>query len=69
MNVAYPKEIMKKSEMIDLGFPEEMLLRASQEKDQNFAFKQNPLAKNSTWMFITSGFDRWLQKQIQLSKM
>lgn len=69
MTIQYPKEILKKAEMMDLGFPEEMLLRATQEKNQNFAFKLNPLAKNSPWMFITSGFDQWLQEQIKLSKV
>ena len=69
INLEYPKKVMKKTELIELGFPEEMLLRASREKGQTFAFKMNPLAKNSPLLFDTTGFERWRLQQVKLSMM
>lgn len=65
----YPKAIMRKTELMDLGFPEDMLLRASREKNQTFAFKLNPLAKNSPLLFDTAGFEKWRMQQVKLSMM
>lgn len=65
----YPKTIMKKKELIEMGFPEELLLRASKEKGQTFAFKVNPLASNSPLMFDTEGFSKWVEKQCKLTSM
>lgn len=65
----YPKSIMRKTELMALGFPEKMLLRASREKNQTFAFKENPLSKSSPLLFDTAGLDKWLQKQAKLTTM
>lgn len=65
----YPKKVMKKTELMEIGFPEEMLLRASREKGQTFAFKMNPLAKNSSLLFDTDGFEKWRLQQVKLSMM
>lgn len=62
----YPKEIMRKTELMEMGFPEELLLRASREKGQTFAFKLNPLARNSPLLFDTVGFEKWRMKQCSL---
>ena len=65
----YPKQVMKKGELIKMGFPEEFLLRASKEKGQTFAFKLNPLASNSPLMFDTTGFEKWRITQAKLTSM
>ena len=63
----YPKQIMKKGELVKMGFPEEFLLRASKEKGQTFAFKMNPLASNSPLLFDTAGFEKWRIGQAKLT--
>lgn len=65
----YPSKIMRKTELVALGFPEKMLLRASREKNQTFAFKMNPFAKNSPLLFDTAGFERWRIQQVRLTSM
>lgn len=65
----YPKPVMKKTELMELGFPEDTLLRASREKNQTFAFKANPLAKNSPLLFDTAGFEKWRLTQCKLTLM
>lgn len=59
----YPKAVMNKKEMIKLGFPEALLLRASMEQGQTFAFKANPLSRTSPLLFDTEGFEKWRLKQ------
>ena len=38
----FPKPIMRMSELVNMGFPEEYLLRAYRDKNQTFASKINP---------------------------
>ena len=38
----YPKEVMKTSELVEMGFPEQMLLNAYRVKGQTFAQKSDP---------------------------
>lgn len=59
----YPKKVMRMTELVKMGFPEKMLLRASQEKDQTFAWKNNPMALNSPLLFDTEGFEKWRLRQ------
>lgn len=59
----YPKKIMRMTELVRMGFPEEMLRHAVQEKGQTFAWKNNPLARNSPLLFDTEGFEKWRLNQ------
>lgn len=63
----YPKQVMRISEMMKLGFPKEMLLNAYQSPGQTFAFKLSR-AVNSPILFDTEKFDAWLTKEIQLEQ-
>lgn len=61
----YPKKIMRKTELMKLGFPEEFLMFAYRFPGQNFASKVNPTKNNSPIFFETEGFEKWRMKQIQ----
>ena len=61
----YPKKNMRRTELLKMGFPEELLDRAYREMGQTFAYKISPTKKNSPIMFDTAGFERWRLKQIQ----
>ncbi|MCB6414522.1 hypothetical protein LI221_05485 [Faecalimonas umbilicata] len=61
----YPKEIMRKSDLIKMGFPEELLDRAYRCRGQAFAQKIDPSKKNSPLIFDTAGFERWRLDQIK----
>ena len=61
----YPKQIMRKNEMIGIGIPEEMLMMAYNEKGQTFAQKINPYKKNSPIIFDTEEFEKWRLKLLR----
>lgn len=60
----FPKPIMKVSELIKMGFPEEYLMRAYGDRNQTFASKMNPAKSNSPILFDTDGFKAYWMKQI-----
>lgn len=60
--LTYEKPVMKLSELMAMGFPEEMLLNAYRTKGQQFAQKMNPGKKNSPIIFMTEEFERWREK-------
>lgn len=62
----YPKKVMKMSELKAMGFPEAFLLEAYRDPKQDFATKVNPAKPNSTIIFDTVGFDKWIAKRIKL---
>lgn len=62
----YPKPIMKISELMKLGFPEEMLLNAYRVKGQRFAQKMNPGKKTSAIIFETAEFEKWRMEQLEM---
>jgi len=62
----FPKKIMKMAELKKLGFPLPLLLEAYRDPRQTFATKVDPLKSNSTIIFDTDGFDRWIAKRIKL---
>jgi len=64
MKVNYPKSIMKKNELMGMGFPEEYLMRVYRSPAQNFAHKMNPTKINSPIIFETKAFEDFRQKQI-----
>lgn len=53
---------MKMSELKSLGFPQPLLLEAYRDPKQNFATKVDPSKPNSTIIFDTVGFDKWITK-------
>ena len=60
----YPKEIMRITELVKMGFSRRMLIRAFRTPGQTFAWRNNPLSSSSTIMFSTSGFEKWRLKQV-----
>ena len=62
----YPKPIMKRTELMEMGFPETYLNRAYASKGQTFATKMNPLKKKSPVLYDTAGFERWRQEEIKM---
>ena len=62
----FPKQIMKMSELKSLGFPQPLLLEAYRDPKQNFATKVDPSKPNSTIIFDTVGFDKWITKRIKI---
>lgn len=59
----FPKKFMRKQELVKMGFPEAMLLRAYRERGQSFARKADPLKTNSPIVFDTDGLGKWWEKQ------
>lgn len=64
--MVYKADIMTKKEMLKMGFPESLLMRAMTEPGQTFVFKANPLSRTSQLLFDTQGFEKWRQKQAKL---
>lgn len=62
----YPKQIMKITELKAMGFPIPLLMEAYRDPKQTFATKVNPAKANSTIVFDTVGFDKWVVKRIKL---
>lgn len=61
----YPRHIMKISDLEQMGFPKEYLLRAYHSRGQTFATKMNPAKRNSPIIFNVEGFDQWMQQEIK----
>ena len=62
----YPKAIMNISELKRMGFPRALLMEAYRDPKQTFATKVDPSKTNSTIIFDTAGFDKWIAKRIKL---
>ncbi len=54
----YPKKIMRQQELIDMGFPKEMLLKIFSTKGQTVAWKASPTKRNSPIFFDTDGLEK-----------
>ena len=63
--IKFPKPIMRASELVSMGFPEEYLQMAYRDRNQTFASKINPTKKNSPIIFDTAGLGEWWKRQIQ----
>lgn len=61
----YPRQIMKISDLEQMGSPKDYLLRAYRSRGQTFATKMNPAKPNSPIIFNTEGFDQWMQQEIK----
>ena len=57
---------MNISELKCMGFPKALLLEAYRDPKQGFATKVNPAKPNSTIIFDTVGFDKWIAKRIKI---
>lgn len=62
----YPKPVMKLSELITMGFPEEYLLRVYRNQKQRIAWKMNPLKNNSPILFDTEELDKFRFAEIKM---
>ena len=62
----YPKQIMKMSELKNMGFPIPLLMEAYRDPRQDFATKIDSSKPNSKIIFDTVGFDKWWNKRIKL---
>lgn len=57
----FPKALMRKGELIKLGFSEYQLDTAYRSRGQRFAHKLNPSKKNSPIVFDTEKFGEYLE--------
>lgn len=55
---------MKISELEEMGFPKEFLIKAYRSRGQDFAMKINPLKRNSHIIFETDVFEKWRIAQV-----
>lgn len=60
----YPRPVMRLTALMEMGFPEEMLLNAYRTKGQTFAQKMTPGKKKSPIIFDTAEFEKWRMKQL-----
>jgi hypothetical protein len=65
----YPKEIMRATELVKMGFSRRMLMRAFNVPKQTFAWRNNPLSKSSTIMFSTTEFEKYRLELVKISKI
>jgi len=66
----YTKKIMKMSALIEEnGFTKTYLKSLVHLPGQDFAWKQNPLKRNSPWVFDTEKFEKHRIGLIKLSKI
>ena len=63
--MVFPKPVMRKSQLIKMGFSPKLLDAAFRERGQKFAYKINPGKQNSPIVFETDGFQIWLAKRIR----
>ncbi|MBS5632053.1 MAG: hypothetical protein KHX45_24775 [Clostridiales bacterium] len=64
----YPKEIMRLSELQEIGFPKQYLLNAYRYPGQKFATKMDANKGNSPIIFDIKGFEKWRQTQIKIQQ-
>lgn len=57
----FPKALMRKGELMKLGFSEYQLDLAYRSRGQRFAHKLNPAKKNSPIVFDTEKFGKYLE--------
>ena len=68
-HVNYPKQIMKITELIGIGFPKEYLMNAYHSRNQTFAWKMDMTKKNSPILFDTEGLEEYRQKQMSTERL
>lgn len=65
----FEKPIMRRAALVGMGFSEEILDMAYNDKNQRFAWKINPTKKNSPIEFDTKGFGVWLERHMRTDRM
>lgn len=60
----YPKSVMKKSELIDMGFPRDFLHKAHMRG--GIAWKVHPEKANSVILFDTQALEKYRQEQMRI---
>lgn len=70
--ISYPKRVMKVYELMELGYAKEFLMGAFHSPKQTFAWKINPMAKNSPILFDTDGLEEYridcIRNQMMINK-
>ena len=64
----YPKKVMNRKELMEMGLPESYLMRAYATPGQTFACRANPADKKSPILFDTDGFEEWRIKDCQMQE-
>lgn len=59
----YPKQVMKKSELVAMGFTDEYLMYVYRNNRNAIAWKMNPTKINSAILFDTEEFEKFRQRQ------
>ena len=59
----YPKQVMKKSELVAMGFADEYLMYVYRNNSNAIAWKMNPSKKNSAILFDTEELEKFRQRQ------
>ena len=62
----YPKPVMRKSELEQMGFPEEYLLRIYRTPKQRIAWKMDPLKNTSPIVFDTEELEKFRIAEIDM---
>lgn len=62
--LAYPKPFMTRRELLDMGDPitPSLLDRAEAYAGENVCRKNNPMKRNSKYIYNTAEFERWRKK-------
>ncbi len=68
MEIIYPKAVMTRSELEELGIPRGILEAAYEDPKQDFAQKVNSALKSSKIMYITAGFEAWRQRRQEMER-
>ena len=68
MTIKFPKDVMKRSELLEMGFPKAFLDRAHAEGD--FSLKTNSAnpSSNSTIIYYTKGLQKWIDQHSKAEK-
>ena len=63
----YPKKIMSKKELLELGESEAFLTWVCTRRNQRAAWKKNPNKQTSAWQFDTAELEKMRAKACRLS--
>ncbi len=58
----YPKQVMKKSELVAMGFTDEYLMYVYRNNRNAIAWKMNPTKVNSPILFDTEELEKFRQR-------
>lgn len=64
----YPKQVMKKAELKEMGFAEEYLMYVYRKNNKAIAWKMNPTKINSPILYDTEEFEKFRKAQANCNK-